>query len=185
MEDQVIPWSWSEDQRLTLRLSGGETRTFSLIATDPKKVMAFSRRLARAQGITKTLHDATGAFAEGRAEYGDAVRRLKKLHEEWQKASAEQYEVALDVCSFFREPGMRECFDFEDVNALTAIACEVVDRLGQAAANAMVRPAAAPPPTPPPQPPAEPEAAPKDPDPVAPEGSAASAPPAEMPVSGT
>lgn len=145
--DDKRPWSWSEDDRLTLMVQGGGAQTYTLIAAEPKRVIAFERRLVAAQEITETLHAAYQAFREGRAEYGDAVRRLEKLTSEWTKATEKQFAVAIGICDFFKERGMREVFHpSTDANALSLICREAIDRLVESAGRAL----APRPPTPPP-----------------------------------
>ena len=140
MQDEK-PWKWGEAGKVMVITKDGP-RELTLVATDTKRVAHFDRQLAIANGVTQTLFKAKQAFESGQAEYTSAVRRLKKLLDEWDKASDELYEVALGVSQFFMEKGLEEIFGRNDVEALAVFAGEAIDKLAEAAIAAEVKKAA-------------------------------------------
>lgn len=131
--DDKKPWIWGEGDRLTLVLKGAPPLNLSLVPCDPSRVLAFEERLQLAHSVTLTLRDAHRAYRTGRTGYVNAARRLNRLMTEWDKASREEFAVAVEVFRFFREQVDPSQFSTRDLNCIVEIAKESVDRLMAAA----------------------------------------------------
>lgn len=140
------PWSWGEDGKLTLQVEGKGPQKFTVIPGDPRRVARLERELKRAHEIAGILRDGVSNFREGKAEYGDAVRRLNKLLDEWDRATMILFQIAIRIGEFIKEPEFKACFEISDIDALMEIAVEIIDRLTEAAVKAATAPQAVEPP---------------------------------------
>lgn len=119
------PWKWVDDRKVQVPGPDDAPIEFELMAADPVKVLAFSKRLSLINDVTSTFARAKQAFESGQVDYEGATERLKKLYVEWDAASREQLQVASEVGMFFRPVGIERLFG-SFVDAMTEFAAEAI-----------------------------------------------------------
>lgn len=124
---QEKPWRWTKEREVEINLSKDGPQTFRLVPMEPHRITELALDIQTSEEVTQVFVKALEKFESGQADYKGALRRVKDLREELQKALDEQLIVARGVAQMFEPAGVDREFGMY-VNLLTKFAFEAIER---------------------------------------------------------